>query len=281
MITLRWSPFPGADVASYRVYRYMIGFTGTLAALVDIDGETLELAFNGGATQIVTFDAVTPIVDAINAVVVGNGGEAFASENDPAKFIVRSTIQSGPSGSVEIVGGTALPDLGLTAKLVTEQSDEELIASILALPDPNDVVSFDDLDGSVEDYYKISTVDSLGAESQKTEFKQAVSFTGAICVIEGIVTDLQGARKPDAEVCAKIISRPQSVETASLICKDEVCTVTDASGRFSLAVLQGAVIEFTIPAAGVSQTIEVPESAFVFLTDLDQTIKYRYPIKLQ
>jgi len=28
MITLRWSPFPEADVASYRIYRSIIGFLG-------------------------------------------------------------------------------------------------------------------------------------------------------------------------------------------------------------------------------------------------------------
>jgi len=274
MITLRWAPFPEADVVSYRVYRSIIGFEGLIADNVDIDGKTLELKLNGGALQTFTFNAVDSIVDTINATM--EEGNAYSSVNIN-KFIVRSNIREAP-GSVEIVGGTALGNLGLSVKTITEKSDILPIAVVEALVDPASSVEYDDLDGTLYDWYAVSTINTAGVESAKSQLLQPVTNTGAVCVIEGIVTDLQGARVVDEEVRAKIIKVPQITVTKANITTDWVSTITDPDGRFSLTLLQGAVVKFDVPVVGLSRNILIPEKAYEFLADISVDLDYRYPL---
>lgn len=266
MIVLRWVPNPESDVASYKLCRSMVGFTA-LKPVGSVNGKTLELKFNGGPSLVVTLNDIDPIVTQFNDVIQGNGGMAFNSLEDTANFIVRSDIREAP-GSVQIVGGTAMPDLGLTARTIIEKSEEELIATIAALPDPTAVVAYEDSDGVPEDFYRLSTVSSLNVESIKTPYKQAISFTGAVCVIEGIVTDLQGVRLCDVEVIAKITREPQDTQYSTFISKDEVKSITGEDGRFSLALLQGAEVDISIKELGLYKHICVPNKPFEFLKNI-------------
>lgn len=274
MITLRWAPFPEADVASYRVYRSLIGFRAPVLTPTSLNGLTLQLKMNGGATQTVTFNG-TPTVDRINAVLVG--GQAYLSVADSDFFILRSNLRTAP-GSVQITGGTALGVLGLTARTISEKSEDEVIANLTALEDPEEVVEFDDPDGSLCDFYAVTTVDSLGNESSKTQYRQPITSTGAVCVLEGIVTDLQGVRVPDAEVVAKLVRYPHQTGAASQITLAPVQTLTGPDGRFSLPVIQGALIQLEIPAVGFAKNITVPEKSYEFVTDLVVDLDYRYPL---
>lgn len=278
MIVLRWAPFPEADVASYNLCRSIIGFSAPKPVpLTGIDGLTLELKFDLGSNQLITFNGVDPVVDQINAVTSGNGGKAFESLNDTANFIVRSDTREAP-GKVEIIGGTALALLGLTARVIVEKSEEELLANIPALVDPTEVVSFEDKDGVPEDYYRLSTIDSTDTESLKTEYKQAISFTGAVCVIEGIVTDIQGVRLCDVEVKAKIIKMPQCPEPPAFVSTDEIITRTGTDGRFSLPLLQGALVQISIPQIALCKNICVPVKAFEFLKDISYDQGHQFPL---
>lgn len=264
MIVLHWAPYPGADVASYKLCRSMIGFSALKPSpLATINGLTLQLKFNGGATQTITFNGTTPVIDQINAVIPNS---AYDCVLDTANFIVRSNVREAP-GSVQIVGGTALALLGLTARTITEKSEEELIATIPALVDPTQVVSFEDPDGVPEDYYRLSTVSSLNVESTKTTYQQAISFSGSVCVIEGIVSNLQGIRLCDVEVSAHIIKMPQN-SSCAFVSKDIITVLTGSDGRFSLALLQGAVVEIKIPSIGLSRNLCVPATPFAFLKDI-------------
>jgi len=274
MITLRWAPFPEADVVSYKVYRSIIGFVGLKADNIDIDGKTLELKMNDGSLQTFTFNLVDSIVDTINATI--DSGQAYSSD-DPDKFIVRSDIREAP-GSVEIVGGTALGNLGLSVKTITEKSDILHIATVQALEDPASTVEYDDPDGTLYDWYSVSTISSISAESAQSQLLQPVTNTGSICVIEGVVTDVQGARVVDEEVKAKIILVPQTTVAKASITMDWVSTITTPDGRFSLPLLQGALVKFEVPSVGLSRNILIPEKSYEFLEDISVDLDYRYPL---
>lgn len=276
MITLRWAPFPGADVAKYRVYRSIVGFRAILADASALGGLTLVLQMNGTPPQSIYFDAVSPVVDNINAQI--SGGHAYPSQADAGYFLVRSDIRTAP-GAVTIVGGTALSLLGLSPRTITEKYENVLIKELDALEDPNTLVEFIDLDGACQDWYAISTVDSQGNESLKSPFKQPVTHTGQLCVIEGIVTDLQGIRIPDAEVTATLVKFPHQSELASQVTLEPLKTLTGPDGRFSLTLLQGALVEIDIPAVGLSRNITVPSKAYEFITELPVDLDYRYPLE--
>lgn len=276
MINLRWAPFPQSNVASYKVYRSIIGFRALAALPSALAGKTLSLKMNGGATQTITFAGTATAVAQINAVLTG--GKAFLSNADPAYFYVRSNVRSAP-GSVQITGGTALADLQLTARTITEKSEDSLVAEVAALEDPEEMVDWADSDGVPEDFYAVTTIDSFGNESIKTSYRQAIAYTGAVCVLEGIVTDLQGVRYPDAEISIQLIRYPQAQGKVPQITRTKLRFLTGPDGRFSIPVLQGALVQFEIKEVQFSREIEVPYLAYQFLTDILVDLDYRYPLE--
>lgn len=277
MIILRWSQLPEADVASYNVYRSIIGFCAPLVPLATINGKTLELKLNGGPLLTVTFDGVTSIIDQVNGIIKGNGGEAFPT-SDTLSWCLRSDLRCGPDGSVEIVGGTALADFLLTARVITEKSECIKMENVLAPADPLCPVEYIDPDGVFGDYYALTTISSLNQESLKTELQQPIEASGALCIIEGVVVNLQGARVPDIEVSAEIQIPPEATTQVNTITKDAITVLTGPSGRFRLALLQGALVEFKIPELNFSRMITVPNLSFVFINDLIEDLDYRYQL---
>ena len=275
MIILRWSKFPGADVASYKIYCSMIGFRlHTIHPLI-VAGKTLILKTNGGDEQTITFDGETGLAEQINAALIQ--GHAYESSN-PDWIYVRSDVRSAP-GSIEIVGGTSLEDFGLVARAIYEKSEDFLIGMVGAPVNPNSVVEFQDPDGVCQDWYTITTVNSQGQESAKTSYKQPTTNTGNLCVLEGIVTNLQGVRLPDCEVTATLVKFPHESSKASQVSLDTVKTYTGSDGRFSLALLQGALVMLEIPVVGFSHNISVPRKACEFITDILVDLDYRYPLE--
>ena len=276
MTTLRWAPFPGADVVSYKVYRSMIGFVAPVLTPTALSGKTLQLKMNGGTTQTITFDAVVPSFTKINATLTG--GRAYPSVSDSQYFLLRSDIRSSP-GSVQIVGGTSLVSFGLTPRLIQEKSEDTVIAQIAANPDPNVVMEYTDPDGVCQDWYTVTSVDSHGTESAKAPYRQPTSYTGPICVLEGIVTNLQGARMPDIEVIATLVKYPQEIGKCPQITLEPITVYTGSDGRFSIPLLQGALVEFDIPSVGFSRNVTVPAKAYEFITDLQVDLDYRFPLE--
>lgn len=276
MITLRWAPFPGADVSSYRVYRSIIGFVAPVVSPATLSGKTLQLRMNGGTLQTITFDSTTPAMDKINATLVG--GRAYQSLEDSGYFLVRSDLRVSP-GAVQIVGGTSLSLFGLSARTIAEKSEDQMIASVPALPDPNQLVEYEDPDGVCQDWYTVTTVDSFGTESRKPPYQQPQTYSGPICVLEGIVTNLQGVRIADAEVIATLVKYPQEIGKAPQITLDPITTLTGSDGRFCLPLLQGALVQLDIPAVGFSRNVTVPNKPCEFITDLRVDLDYRYPLE--
>lgn len=272
-ILLKWAPYPEADVVSYTVLRSIIGFTAPKLTPGALAGLTLQLKVDGGATQTVAFNGVDDAITAINTTIVG--GRAYPSLAVPTNFIFRSNTHQDP-GSVEIVGGTALAALGLSTRVITELSEHFSLGDLPAGVDPNEYVEFEDPDGTIHDFYALITTDHLQNNSLKTVFKQAITDTGDVCVIEGIVTDLKGVRIPDARVVAKIVIPPFSAVVASFATIAEVETLSASDGRFSIVLLQGATVRLEIAAIGLGREILVPLQAFAVLSDLlvDLDVKF-------
>jgi hypothetical protein len=276
MTTLRWSPFPGADVASYKVYRSMIGFRAPVLTPAALSGKTLQLKMNSGSTQTIQFDGFTISVDKINASLTG--GRAYPSLMDDDYFLLRSDVRAAP-GSIQIVGGTAMAPLGLTAHTIQERSEDEVIAQILADADPTVVMEYEDLDGSCQDWYTVTTLSSNGTESAKAPYRQPTTYTGGICVLEGIVTNLQGVRMPDVAVSATIVKFPQEIGKCPQVTLEPIMAYTGSDGRFSIPLLQGILVQLDIEAVGFSRNITVPAKAYEFITDLRVDLDYRYPLE--
>lgn len=123
--------------------------------------------------------------------------------------------------------------------------------------------------GTINDYYGISTVNSLGQESKISPLKNAEDYVPPLCRIIGRIVNLQGARVADAVVKAHVLQIPEypGMERI-LITKQEVKTLTGIDGKFSLQVLQGAEILLEIDSIRVSDPIKVPNLPIVKYIDL-------------
>lgn len=105
---------------------------GSGLSIVDLDGDTLVLAFDGGEQQTVTFTSGATDADSaaaeINSQIVGGSAVVVTGEID----IYSDTY--GTDSSVEIVSGTALTELGHSAGTATEAtSDVGNINAVTAL----------------------------------------------------------------------------------------------------------------------------------------------------
>lgn len=273
MIILRWARFPDADIVGFKLYRSIIGFTINGDKITnDIIGSTLSLKLNGGAVQHITFTS-TNVVQEINAILTG--GRAMASNMSSLVF-VRSDIREAP-GSVEILPCSAASILELTPRIITELSENVFIVGMTAPVDPAEEVVFEDLDGSMLDYYAVSSIDSMNTESDKTTWSRAINSAAPLCVIEGLIVDIQGRRLPDIIVEAKLETPPACIgPSKATVLKSSVSTLTGQNGRFSLPILQGAVIRLTINAIGYDRMVTVPEKSYVLLEDLSTDEKDRF-----
>ena len=270
-IILRWVPIEGADIMTYNIHRSMIGFTTEFEAPFGlVAGDNLRLKINNHNIQEIVFDsdlAIADLVDFLNTTLLG--ATAYKAK-DSDHLIIRSDIREEP-GFIEVLGGgSALSKLGISAGIISERSGTTMIGS-----PPSTELEYEDPDGVLEDFYAISTVDSAGSESSLSTLRQAINFTGPICVVEGCITDLQGMRVPDVKALARVVTPPEGAEHTSII-KDEIYVLTGEDGRFSLPILQGARVIFEIDDARVSDPITIPEQPYVFFDDLPIDYEYKF-----
>ena len=269
-IILRWVPIEGADIATYNVYRSMIGFTTINEAPFGfISGEILQLRINSTTTQNIIIPSDFNILDLVEFLNGELEGATAYKALDSNHLIIRSDIREEP-GVIEVVGGTALAKMGVSTRIISEKSETVHIGSV-----PYSELEYEDPDGVLEDFYAITTIDGLGNESNMSTLRQAINYTGPICVIEGCITDLQGMRIPDIRVLARIVTPPEGVEHTSII-KNEIHILTGEDGRFSLPVLQGSRVIFEIDDARVSDPITIPDLPYVFFDDLPIDYEYKF-----
>ena len=271
MIVTRWLPFSTVnDIKLFRVYRSIIGFTAKLG--VNVAGKTLILKVNTQTVQTITFTN-DPLYDLNTQVVGGRAYENFEQDG----FIFRSDIRESP-GYVEIVGGTALTDLQIgLPRLIEEKSEDELIAEVLAdgRP-PATFYEYRDNDGTLLDFYAISAVDIFDSETAKTDYYQPIASTKPLCVIEGTLCNIEGARLTDEAVCYSVAENSVFVDNQSAVSLSELVVYTSHNGVFSFAVIQGLEVRVKIPAIGFDSVVCVPAENFKFLNELILTDDYKF-----
>jgi hypothetical protein len=268
MITLRWSLFmvQEVDVDYYNVYRSMIGFSFPKSAIGPASSLTIRV--NGGDPQVLNIPQSNTAAYLNSVLVNAHAYEAY----DGNSIIIRSAVRSHP-GSVRVESNT----LGLEERLITEKSESRIVAIHAASDGDGVVETFIDKDGFPEDFYSVSSTDLDGIESLQTPWIKPLQSLGAICVIEGSIVNLQGISVPDAEIIATLHETPKA-RPLTYITKEPIITRTNPDGRFSLPLLQGALVKLDIPAIGYTQMVTIPCRPYIFLQELLVDEGYTYPL---
>lgn len=272
MIILKWAKYPESDIVKYKIYKSILGFRAIKAAPSLLLGKTLSLKINDGLVQNILFHGTANVVDQINASIVD--AKAYLSIEDPLYFYFRSNLREEPA-KVEILACDSLTVLGLTPHTVLAQSENFLIGELVANQQVGATEQFSDQDGSVYDFYAISSVNSVNDESLKTPFKQPVNTGGSLCIVEGFICDLQGSRVPDAEVKITLQQAPKDIDNAFLT-KEPIVTYSGPDGKISIPVLRGALVKIEISEVSFSRNVTIPDKAFVLINDLLVDGTYQY-----
>ncbi|MDP3940614.1 MAG: hypothetical protein Q8R92_21075 [Deltaproteobacteria bacterium] len=115
------------DVATFDAAR--AARQGAGLAIVDLAGDTLQVAIDGGPTQTITFEApgdLAAVVSEVNAQL--EGGYAYGNGGE----LVIASDTYGTGSSVEIIGGTALAELGHAVGTTSGSGDTVNIRAVTA-----------------------------------------------------------------------------------------------------------------------------------------------------
>lgn len=270
-ITLKWESLPSADIASYKIFRSMIGFVTPVEAPYGlVAGDKLNLKINSTDVQTIIFPQDYNAVDMVD--FLNNELEDATAYKDAVtnSIYLRPKLRES-NCFIEIVSGSAMAKMGLTARIISEKSEFFQIGTVFG-----DCTEYLDANGAIQDFYCLSTVDSIGNNSKKTSAVQAQQFTGAICVVQGCVSNLQGVRQQDTKVTAKIVCPPEKKGSSGYITDDIVTTLTGEDGKFSLPLLQGAKVLFEIDDTRVSDPVKIPSTSYVDFGTLEIYEEYRF-----
>lgn len=125
----------------------------TLTYPTQLSGATLVLSIDGEANAVTTFD--TPADKDAVAAQINTAVGAEVATVDSSNRLVLASLGSGPAGTVQVVSGTALLDLGLTVSLTTG-----------AEPDDGQAGEQDDVTYTVENILGGSNDDVLTGSDQ-------------------------------------------------------------------------------------------------------------------
>lgn len=230
---------------------------GTGLSSFILNGLTLKLKVDGGSEQELTFVTADPIaIDDLVDEVNGQLTDAVASEDTGALRITSSTLGTG--SSIEITGGTALTELGLTNGDRVVGKDER-ITLVAGTAD----YEYDDLDGDPDHYYKVRYYNSTtGAVSSFGP--AAKGDIGSVLVPSDLIKatiDLAGIDgKPMTETEILIYNKyiPPLEVGDYLVTGRELLLVTDMTGHAETMLVRGATVTVAINGTSIVREISVP-----------------------
>jgi hypothetical protein len=260
-----------------RWYRSTTGQTGgyeavtaALATAAELRGTPISAALNGkilqlrinGVTDIeVTFAGADPITGAEAAAEIEAASVLLAVSMDGAELVI-STVATGTAASLEIVGGSAAPYLGLIIgdSITGLAADDTLVAGTheYFLDDAN----------SAEDYWycvelRLADDSLISARSvpMPSRLVHSVPISETIgCFVR--LADLAGRPLVSRNVTIYNVQMPNKFEVgASLwgVFRLSETAATDSSGYASMRLPRGATLDVSIEGTGFTRRITLPD----------------------
>ncbi len=237
---------------------------GSVSAPFTLNGKTLILKVDDGSEQTITFATADPInvddtVDFINDNLTG----ATAVEEVGAVRLTSDTL--GTSSLLEIVGGTALADLGFTVG----DKDNGEDARVDLVPGQADY-EYDDQSGDADYWYQTRYYNTgSGSTSSFSDPIQGDigSIIGASYLIKGTLdlATLDGAPIEDRRITFHPVYVPSGLVVDDIgVVRGDIEVYTDAAGHAEVMLVKGATVDVTISGTGITRQITVPSTGTEF-----------------
>lgn len=236
--------------------------TGSNSAPFNINGQTLTLKVDGGAEQTVTFISPNPLnVDQAIAEIDDQTTGLTPTESGGAVILTSDT--TGTSSILEIVGGTALSELGFSAGSAGGKDADVILAG------GTSEYEYDDQNGLSTNYYQSQYVNSsTGAVSSLSDPVQgsvsALVPTANLITAKIDLADVDGAPLVDIVVSLYNIYVPPLVVSDIGVLGKNIEMVTDSVGHAETTLLKGAVVDVAIAGTEIIRRITVPSTGTEF-----------------
>lgn len=237
---------------------------GTIDAPFTLNGLDLTIRVDGGANQTATIEEadpvfIDPLVTELNEkltdVTVSNGGTGN---------ILFTSDRTGTQSIVEIVSGTGLAALGLTAADVVTGKDRRLV-----IQDNYTEFTFVDNGGDTSYFYKIRFYNSdTGVTSDFSDTipaEQVSPISANLITAEVDLVGLDGQPLAEKIITISNVYNPDYLVVSTYGVFGNVVTLTtDASGHGEVDLVMGSTVDVSISGTGVTRRITVPTSGTSF-----------------
>lgn len=237
--------------------------TGSNSAPFNINGLTITLKVDGGSEQTVTFISPDPVgVDLAIGEINSQTTDLTASESGGA--VVISSDTTGTGSIIEITGGSALTELGLTAQEVDgDDADVTLVAG-------TENYEYDDQNGDSTYWYKSQYVNSVSAAvstlSDAVQGNISSVIPGASLITAKIdLAEVDGTPMEDVVISIYNVYSPGTLVVSDIgVLGKSVEVVTDTAGHAEVSLVQGSVVDVTIAGTEMTRRVTVPSSGTEF-----------------
>lgn len=235
---------------------------GTVLSPFTVNGKTLTFKVDEGAEQTVTFASPDPVaaqflLDEINTQATG----ATATEEGGALRLSSDT--TGTASTLEITGGSALTDLGLSVGTVTgKDAHVDLQVGV-------DTYYYDDESWADGYFYKTQYYNSTnGSFSDLSDPREGgvgtiVSSTDLILATIDMA-DLEGKPLAEQTIVFNLVPSPLLEVTDIAILGPAIEVETDSLGHAEVSLVRGALVDVVFIGTGVVRRITVPTTGTSF-----------------
>lgn len=235
--------------------------TGTVQGPFTVNGKTLIVKIDNGADQTFTFVTADPIssddlADLINDTITS------ATASGSTQYLKLTTSGTGTGSRIDIVGGTALADLGFTLDDWVTGTDAHV-----ALSPSQEEYEYDDQNGEVSFYYRTRFYSSISGQFSTYSDPILGSVGYIVPGSELIIGKIDLAGIDGKPVAGRVILfgvRDQPLVASSFLIAANAYVVTDESGHAEINLIKGARVEVTVSGTAVTRVITVPDSGSDF-----------------
>lgn len=236
--------------------------TGSNAAPFSVNGLTLKLEIDWGAEQTVTFESANPVgIDLVVNEVNEQTTDLVASEDNGALVITSNS--TGTASVVDITGGTALTELGLSVGDVNGKDADTILSAGVT------EYEYDDQSGSETAYYQSQYINSVsGAVSSLSPAVQgsvsSVVPSANLITAKIDLANMDGTPMEDVVISLYNVYVPPLVISDIGVVGKHVEVSTDSIGHAEISLIKGAVVDVAIAGTELIRRITVPSSGTEF-----------------
>ncbi|RLD04069.1 MAG: hypothetical protein DRI65_11480, partial [Chloroflexota bacterium] len=266
-VVVKWDDLSGIPVLDYKVYRSIIGFEVAAGPYGFYAGDVFIFEIAEFGTQyinfIADFNTTEELCNYINSIALG--ATAIPNTTDDG-FIFRTDRQS-ELEHLEIYPCSVAYRWGQEARTINYKQEILPVGNTDPITGINNTFEYTDGNGSMYDWYAVSSVSMNSVESALSELVQPSAAIGDISYIHGMLIDLQGVPAVDAKVSAQILQPPETLGSHSVVTTKQVYTLSREDGTFTLPILQGTTVYFLINEVRVSDSVVIPLTSHVYWDD--------------